>query len=345
VVAGSLAVGATAGAAVSVHEKNKKDQKKSEKQTVEKYESGVAAIENVQVTISEWFKTLVQKVSHASKSGASSEQITVIVQESRTELTQLIDHVKAAGAAHCTSASDEQQFVSKIEWVSSVAQAQAVQIQQIGINASVSKSDLTSQMESLATASFHQIEVTLEQMKTSINFHQKINKISGKKSVKKAEQAAKQKVTTAVDKTKAAYGVVQETRVATVALLVSLSESIVTRIRHGGASVEEDVHKIVETAEKEVTKIFEKSKRTSTEIDEKTRLQVENALTTVHKTVEEQITQIKTVTVQSVNSSASDSESVIGKVLEISKSSTQKVETEFTSVSETITTSRKMIKL
>ena len=58
-------------------------------------------------------------------------------------------------------------------------------------------------MESLATASFHQIEVTLEQMKTSINFHQKINKISGKKSVKKAEQAAKQKVTTAVDKTKA----------------------------------------------------------------------------------------------------------------------------------------------
>ncbi|EIE89124.1 hypothetical protein RO3G_13835 [Rhizopus delemar RA 99-880] len=339
VVSGSLAVGATAGAAVSVHEKNKKDQKKSEKQTVEKYESGVAAIEYVQITISEWFKTLVQKVSHASKSGASSEQITVIVQESRTELTQLIEHVKAAGAAHCTSASDEQQFVSKIEWVSSVAQAQAVQIQQIGINASVSKSDLTSQMESLATASFHQIEVTLEQMKTSINFHQKINKISGKKSVKKAEQAAKQKVTTAVDKTKAAYGVVQETRVATVALLVSLSESIVTRIRHGGASVEEDVHKIVETAEKEVTKIFEKSKRSSTEIDEKTRLQVENALTAVHKTVEEQITQIKTITVQSVNSSASDSESVIGKVLEISKNSTQKVETEFTSVSETITTS------
>ncbi|KAG0997133.1 hypothetical protein G6F28_003187 [Rhizopus arrhizus] len=343
VVAGSLAIGAAAaGAAVLVHEKNKKDQKESQKQSsVLKYDTGIATIESVQVTISEWFKTLVQKVSHASKSGASSEQITVIVQESRTELTQIVEHAKVSGAAHCSSAADEQQFVSKIEWATSVALAQATQIQQIGINAAVSKSDLTSQMESLATASYHQIEVTLEQLKTTVNFHQKMNKITGKvaKTTRDVIKPVSEKATTAVDKTKVAYGVIQETRVATAALFVSLSERIVGRIRQGGVNVQEDIAKILESSEDEVVKVFENAKRTSAEVDEKTRTEIETALATVHKTVEEQITEVKTVTVEVVNSTSTDSKVAVEKVLEISKSSKEKVDGVFSSVSETITAS------
>ncbi|KAI9277828.1 hypothetical protein BY458DRAFT_585168 [Sporodiniella umbellata] len=344
VAAGSAAIGIAAGG-VLAHELNKKDQVKHQEQKKTeasitkfvKYETGVASIEAVHVVVSEWFKTLVQKVSVASKSGASTEQITVIVQESRTELTQFIEHVKTAGSAHCTSSVDEKQFVSKIDWVSSVAYAQATQIQQIGINASVSKSDLTAQMTSLATASFHQIEVTLEQMKTSINFHQKINKISGKPKTQKVPKPSK--AITAVDKTKVAYSVVQETRVATVGLLVSLTETIVERIRRGGVNVEEDIHRIVETAENEVTKIFEKSKKTSSEVDEKTRIQIENALTTVHKTVEEQITEVKTVTVKTVGSKTTTAEKAVEKVLEVSEESQKKIESGFVSVSATITAS------
>ncbi|CEG67486.1 hypothetical protein RMATCC62417_03911 [Rhizopus microsporus] len=341
VVAGSLAVGTAAtGAAAIIHEKYKKEEKDSKKTDSRlKYDTGVATVESVKITISEWFKTLVQKVSTASKSGASSEQITVIVQESRTELTQIIEHAKVTGAAHCSSATDEQQYISKIEWVSSVAQAQATQIQQIGVNAVVSKTDLTAQMESLATASFHQIEATLDQVKTSVNFHQKINKLTGKvvDTTKHLSKPITEKTTSAVDKTKIAYGVIQETRVATVALFVSLSESIVNRIRQGGANVQEDVNKIVESSEQEVAKIFEKAKTTSVEIDERTRLQLENSLTEVHKTVQEQMTQVKTTTIEVVSSTTTDSKVAIEKVLEVSKSSKSKIETGFTSISETIT--------
>ncbi|CAO3687991.1 unnamed protein product [Rhizopus microsporus] len=341
VVAGSLAVGAAAaGAAAIIHEKHKKEEKDSKKTDSRlKYDTGVATVESVKITIFEWFKTLVQKVSTASKSGASSEQITVIVQESRTELTQIIEHAKVTGAAHCSSATDEQQYISKIEWVSSVAQAQATQIQQIGVNAVVSKTDLTAQMESLATASFHQIEATLDQVKTSVNFHQKINKLTGKvvDTTKHLSKPITEKTTSAVDKTKVAYGVIQETRVATVALFVSLSESIVNRIRQGGANVQEDVNKIVESSEQEIAKIFEKAKTTSVEIDEKTRLQLENSLIEVHKTVQEQMTQVKTTTIEVVSSTTTDSKVAIEKVLEVSKSSKSKIETGFTSISETIT--------
>lgn len=271
----------------------------------------------------------------------------VIVQESRTELTQIVEHAKVSGAAHCSSAADEQQFVSKIEWASSVALAQATQIQQIGINAAVSKSDLTSQMESLATASYHQIEVTLEQLKTTVNFHQKMNKITGKvaKTTQDVIKPVSEKATTAVDKTKVAYGVIQETRVATAALFVSLSERIVGRIRQGGVNVQEDIAMILESSEDEVVKVFENAKRTSAEVDEKTRTEIETALATVHKTVEEQITEVKTVTVEVVNSTSTDSKVAVEKVLEISKSSKEKVDGVFSSVSETITASRKFFSL
>ncbi|KAG1082665.1 hypothetical protein G6F42_022494 [Rhizopus arrhizus] len=263
IVAGTLAIGAAAaGAAVMIHKKNEKEEAAAEKvkkqQAIQnlKYDSGLATIDSVNVSISAWFTLLIQKVSSASKSGASSKKITLIVEESRAELTQIIEHAKITGAKYCSSAIDEQQYISKIEWASSVAHNQAVQIQQIGINASGSKTDMTSQMEALATASYHQIQVTLEQLKSSITFHQKINKINT--SIKTEEVSKVEKPTaavvekpvcgkmeTSVDKTKVAYSVIQETRVTTIALFVSLSERIVTRIRQGGANVQEDVNKMI----------------------------------------------------------------------------------------------------
>lgn len=342
-----------------VHKKNEKEEAAKKQQTATKkqeaiavhqnlrYDSGVATVESVKISISEWFTSLIQNVSTASKSGASSKQITVIVETSRTQLTQIIEHAKTTGSNYCSSASDEQQFIAKLDWVASVAHNQAVQIQQIGINSSVSKTDLTSQMEALSTASYHQIEVTLEQVKTSVTFHQKINKINSSKTKTEEEKTAVVvpvcgKMETTVDKTKIAYTVIQETRVTTVALFVSLSERIVTRIRQGGSHVQEDITEMIDTTEQEVTKIFKEAKETSSKVDTKTRIEIEEALTSVHKTIKEQITEVKTVTIEAVSTTETDSKVAITKVLEVSKTSKSKIETTFTSVSETITASRKL---
>lgn len=354
-----MAIGAAAaGAAVLIHKKNEKEEaaeKLKKQQVVQamqnlKYDSGVTTIESINISISRWFTSLIQKVSVASKSGASSKKITLIVEESRSELTQIIEHAKVTGSKYCASASDEQQFVSKIEWVSSVAHNQAIQIQQIGINTSTGKADLTSQMEALATASYHQIEVTLEQLKTTITFHQKVNKISNNKTetdISKTEKTSViekpicGKMETSVDKTKIAYSVIQETRVTTIALFVSLSERIVTRIRQGGSNVQEDVNKMIESSEQEVKKIFTEAKSTASKVDKKTRIEIEKALSSVHKTVQEQITEVKVVTNEVVSTGSTDTKIAVNKVLEVSKNSKSEIETTFTSVSETITASRK----
>lgn len=382
IVAGTLAIGAAAaGAAVMIHKKNEKEQaaaataeektKKQQQQQQEiqaiqhlKYDSGIATIESVNIAISTWFTSLIQKVSAASKSGASSKKITLIVQESRTELTQIMEHAKVTGAKYCASASDEQQYISKIEWASSVAHNQAVQIQQIGINASSSSSSskatdtMTSQMEALATASYHQIQVTLEQLKTSITFHQKINKISTSSVVKPSttttaavvEKPVCGKMETTVDKTKVAYTVIQETRVTTIALFVSLSERIVNRIRLGGSHVQQDVDQMIAESEQQVTKIFtEASKSTTTtttaKVDKKTQLEIEQALSSVHKTVQEQISQVKVVTteVTSTTTTTTDTKVAVEKVIQVSNNAKSQIETTFTSVSESITAGRKFI--
>lgn len=202
-------------------------------------------------------------------------------------------------------------------------------------------------MEALSTASYHQIEVTLEQLKTTVTFHQKVNKINSKTSTevdstKTTVGPVCGKMETSVDKTKIAYSVIQETRVTTVALFVSLSERIVTRIRQGGSTVQEDVTSMIDTTELEVTKIFNEAKSTSSKVDKKTRLEIEEALAAVHKTVKEQIIEVKTVTVEAVSTTTTDSKIAIEKVLEVSNSSKNKIETTFTSVSETITASRKL---
>lgn len=358
-----------------IHKKNEKEQaaadEKAKKQQQEiqaiqhlKYDSGIATIESVNIAISTWFTTLIQKVSAASKSGASTKKITLIVQESRTELTHIMEHAKVTGAKYCASASDEQQYISKIEWASSVAYNQAVQIQQIGINASSSSSsskatdNMTSQMEALATASYHQIQVTLEQLKTSVTFHQKVNKIST--SVAKTDKPSTTtttttavvekpvcgKMETTVDKTKVAYTVIQETRVTTIALFVSLSERIVSRIRLGGSHVQQDVDQMIAESEQQVTKIFtEASKSTTTaKVDKKTQLEIEQALSSVHKTVQEQISQVKVVTTEvtsTTTTTTTDTKVAVEKVLQVSKNSKSQIETTFTSVSESITAGRK----
>ena len=355
IAAGAAILGTAAAAAgVIAHKKNEKTQaveKKQEQVSTQiiqenlSYDSGVSTVESVKISISKWFTLLIQKVSTASKAGANAQQITVIVENSRKELTQIIEHAKTTGSSYCSSSTDEKEYISKIEWVSSVAHNQAVQIQQIGINASGSKSDSSSQMVALSTASYHQIEVVLEQVKTTINFHEKVNKINSSKPVETTKPIVTApvcgKMETSVDKTKIAYAVIQETRVTTVALFVSLSERIVTRIRQGGAHVQEDVTVLIENTEQEVTKVFNEAKTTSSKVDEKTRIEIEEALATVHKTVKEQITEVKTVTVEVVSTTETDSKVAIEKVLQVSKSSKSKIETTFTSVSETITASRK----
>lgn len=345
-----LAIGVAAGAAAVIKKEDTKKQQISiiTKQKL-KFDSGISTIESVDISISEWFTSLIQKVSTASKSGASSKKITLIVEESRTQLTEIVEHAKVTGSTFCSTASDEQQFISKIEWVSSVAHNQAIQIQQIGINSSVGKTDLTSQMEALSTASYHQIQATLEQLKTTLNFHQKINKIktkpvtevdSSKTTV--VDKPVCGKMETSVDKTKIAYSVIQETRVTTVALFVSLSEQIITRIRQGGSNIEQDVTSMIELTEIEVTKVFNEAKTTSSKVDKKTRLEIEEALTTVHKTVKEQMAEVKTVSIEAVSSTSTDSKVAVQKLVEVSKSSKSKVEFSFTTVSETITASRKL---
>lgn len=365
IVAGTLAIGAAAaGAAVMIHKKNEKEEaaeklkKQQETHTIQnlKYDSGATTIESVSISISTWFTVLIQKVSAASKSGASSKKITLIVEESRNELTQIIEHAKITGSKYCASAKDEQEFISKIEWVSSVAHNQAMQIQQIGINSSGGKTDMTSQMQALATASYHQIQVTLEQLKTSITFHQKVNKITSTKNqqtdntsssssksdkMTNTEKPVCGKMDTSVDKTKIAYSVIQETRVATIALFVSLSERIVTRIRQGGSNVQEDVNKMIESSNYEVTKIFTEAKATSSKVDKKTRLEIEQALSSVHKTVQEQITEVKVVTNEVVATEHTDTKTAVDKILQVSKDSKSKMETTFTTVAESITAGRK----
>ncbi|KAI9267080.1 hypothetical protein EDC94DRAFT_692320 [Helicostylum pulchrum] len=342
-----LAIGVAAGAAAVIKKEDTKKQQISiiTKQKL-KFDSGITTIESVEISISEWFTSLIQKVSTASKYGASSKKITLIVEESRTQLTEIIEHAKITGSTFCSTASDEQQFISKIEWVSSVAHNQAVQIQQIGINSSTGKTDLTSQMEALSTASYHQIQVTLEQLKTTLNFHQKINKIKNKpvtevdsSKTTVVDKPVCGKMETSVDKTKIAYSVIQETRVTTVALFVSLSEQIITRVRQGGSNIEQDVTSMIELTEIELTKVFNEAKTTSSKVDKKTRLQIEEALTTVHKTAKEQMAEVKTVSIEAVSSTSTDSKVAIQKLVEVSKSSKSKVEYSFTTVSETITAS------
>lgn len=386
IVKGALAVGvAAAGAAAVIHKKNEKEEiekakkqeiEKAKKQEIEKakkeeiekakkqevftayqrltFDSGVTTIENVNTTLSLWFTSLVQKVSAATKSGASSQKITVIVEESRTELNQIIEYTKFHGSKFCVSATDEKEFISKVEWAASLAHNQATQIQQIGINASSSRTDMSSQMTALATASYHQIEVTLQQLKTTVKFHEKVNKVTSGKSkvdvietshvVEKPIVKPVTKVETTVEKTKVAYTVLQETRVTTVALFVTLSERIITRIRQGGSNVEEDISKMIENTEKEVSKAFTEAKSTTSKVDKKTRLEIEEALTSVHKSVQEQITEVKKVTVGAISSGTTDTKIVVDQVLEVSKSSKTKIESSFTTVSESIAAGRKSIK-
>ncbi|KAI8351202.1 hypothetical protein EDC96DRAFT_292308 [Choanephora cucurbitarum] len=351
IVSGTLA----AGAAVLINKKNEELEKQKAKQDIIsahqhlKYDSGVTTIESVNVLISAWFTLLIQKVSTASKSGASSKKITTIVEESRAELVRIVEHAKSYGSKYCATANDEQQYISKIEWAASVAHNQATQIQQIGINASASKSDLTKQMEALATASYHQIEITLEQMKTSVKFHQKVNKINSNKTqsviVEAGSTAAATdkpvcgKMETTVDKTKLAYTVIQETRVTTVSIFVSLYERIVYRIRQGGSNLQEDIYNMIETSEQELLKVFNEAKTTSSKVDKKTRIEIEEALSSVQKTVHEQISEIKTVSVEAASITTTDSKLAIEKVLECSKQSKGKIENAFTTVSESITAS------
>ncbi|KAL0578673.1 hypothetical protein ABG067_008706, partial [Albugo candida] len=130
-------------------------------------------------------------------------------------------------------------------------------------------------MEALSTASYHQIEVTLDQLKTSVKFHKKVNKINSSKTTEAGKSTTVVtpvcgKMETSVDKTKVAYTVIQETRVTTVALFVTLSEQIVIRIRQGGSHVQEDISEMIENTEQEVTKIFKQAKETSSKVDEKT---------------------------------------------------------------------------
>jgi hypothetical protein len=362
IVASTLAIGAAAAGTAVIKQKKDEKKKAAEKQKKQqeellaahqklKYDSGITAIDNVNISISTWFTSLIQKVSTASKSGSSSKTITVIVEESRMELTEIIDHAKTEGSKFCASASDEQQFISKIDWAASVAHNQAIQIQQIGINAAAGRTDMTSQMQAMATASYHQIEITLQQMKTTVKFHQKINKINSSKTqtdeikteTSVSEKPVCGKMDTTVDKTKIAYSVIQETRVTTISIFVSLSQRIVSRIRQGGSNVQEDINKMIATSEQEVTKVFDEAKSTSSKVDKKTRLEIEQALADVHKTVKEQITEVKTVTVEAVSTTSTDSKVAVEKVLEVSKSSMSKIETSYTSVSETILASRKLI--
>lgn len=204
-------------------------------------------------------------------------------------------------------------------------------------------------MEALSTASYHQIQATLEQLKTTLNFHQKINKIKNKpvtevdsSKTTVVDKPVCGKMETSVDKTKIAYSVIQETRVTTVALFVSLSEQIITRVRQGGSNIEQDVTSMIELTEIELTKVFNEAKTTSSKVDKKTRLQIEEALTTVHKTAKEQMAEVKTVSIEAVSSTSTDSKVAIQKLVEVSKSSKSKVEYSFTTVSETITASRKL---
>jgi hypothetical protein len=188
-------------------------------------------------------------------------------------------------------------------------------------------------------------------MKTTVKFHQKINKINSSKTqtdeikteTSVSEKPVCGKMDTTVDKTKIAYSVIQETRVTTISIFVSLSQRIVSRIRQGGSNVQEDINKMIATSEQEVTKVFDEAKSTSSKVDKKTRLEIEQALADVHKTVKEQITEVKTVTVEAVSTTSTDSKVAVEKVLEVSKSSMSKIETSYTSVSETILASRKLI--
>ncbi|KAI8997486.1 hypothetical protein BDB01DRAFT_735435 [Pilobolus umbonatus] len=374
IIAGTLAVGAaTATAGAYIYNQNEKDKKQKDEKADKKDDktdkkddktgmkdtvisggrlsyqdaSMDSNIDKLKISISSWFKIFVQKASSACRSGASSKDIKIIVEQSRNEFTQIIEKHKKIGVHYCSNVAERKEFNSKIEWIANIAHTQAVQIQEVAINASTSKQDVSTQILELSKATYQQIEVTLNQLKivmkqnyttfpSTVDYKDAsvIDHFNIEKTDTESEVLCGQQTTTVIDQKKLAYTVIQETRITTITIFASLTEKVISRIHQGGSSIEADISTIITQSETEINKVFNEAK-SNTKIDSETRVEIEKALTSIHECVNEQINEVKTVTVEAVNTTSSSTEVTIERLKEISIKSQTTIETRFNKVSET----------
>ncbi|KAG0168299.1 hypothetical protein DFQ28_004983 [Apophysomyces sp. BC1034] len=336
VIAGTLAIGAVAAAvtgAVSVH-KNRKEESKVQKERKESgkvtviYESTESAIENTEVAISEWFAKLTTHVSDCAKAGVASNDISVIVNNARSELSTIIQNAKHAGLSHSTSVKDQEQYFSKIEWIQTVASQQATQIEHVGINAAASKTDMREHIMSLASATTHQIEIVLDQLKSTIS---DTTKSTATDSTAVVHEERKKVVSSAIE----------NTRTTATSWFASLSEKVTARVKQGGNNVREDVTAIVDQAEQEINTLL---KKRSHDHDEETQLEVDQALIQVQETITTQITQVKQSVLEVSSEEITNTQETNEKILKVIESSKQKVDSTFTSVSERVASTTTVIK-
>ncbi|KAF7731217.1 hypothetical protein EC973_000632 [Apophysomyces ossiformis] len=328
VIAGTLAIGAaTAAAAVVSRHKSHKDESKVHKEKQESgkvtviYDSTESAIENTEVAISEWFAKLTTHVSDCAKAGVASSDISTIVSNARGELAAIIQNAKHAGISHLTTSSEQEQYFSKIEWIQTVASQQATQIEHVGINAAASKTDMKEHIMSLASATTHQIEIVLDQLKTTVS--------------QKSKTSTEATEVVQAERKKLVSSKVQETRATASSWFASLSESITARISQGGSNVREDVDAIVNKAEQEMSSLFKKQ---TNEYDEQTRIEIDKALVEVHESITTQITEVKKSVVEVSSKEITNTQEVNETISNLIENSKQKVDSTITSIAERVTT-------
>ncbi|KAI8393507.1 uncharacterized protein BYT42DRAFT_507095 [Radiomyces spectabilis] len=274
-------------------------------QIVLTYNSASETIESTKIAVTQWFHELTIKVSACAKAG-NKEEVKVVTEEARKQLVNIIVRAKSSGAKHSASFNDYAHYIGKIEWIYSVASTQVTEIEEAGVLAATKKVDITEQIQTVAIATCHQIEVTLEQLKSTL---------------RATVTATKQQVTE-LDSHKQASAVViiEETRASAMTWFAELSSRLSERIKQGGANVQQDVVQIIESAEQQIEGILSASKVN----DEVIRHQVSGALSIVRDTLRAQIITVKRLVTHAKHSIVeNDERDKILSACEVSKHSIQ----------------------
>lgn len=339
VLKGTLAAGTVAGA--HFYDKTRDEVKKSMKRhdilkthkSLE-YNSGASVIDNVNNTIAQWTKSLVEDISVARKSGQPSQSIKATIEEYITELDQIIEYTKVTGSKYYSSVKDKEGFAKSVDCVSSVAKLQTTQIEEVALDSTISSSDVATRMQSLVATTNSQISVIFKQLKSTVGSYEKSSHTE--REVKSLNVKEAIKVETSADKTKDVHTIIQSTRVTAAALLATLSDCITARIKKGGSFLQEDINKMIESTQKDINRLLTQAQTRCSSV---TSIEMDQELSSIQVSVEEQISEIKKTVVEATSSN--DANVAISKIAEATRTSERKTEADFTSISENTATSRK----
>ncbi|KAI7863512.1 hypothetical protein BDF14DRAFT_1959085 [Spinellus fusiger] len=260
----------------------------------------------VKKTVSYWFYYLIEDISVRTKAGVAKEEITQTVEKAQKELVVILEQAKTAGVKYCKSEQDKAYYMEQISWISTNVNAQAVQIEQVAVQATATKSDVKEHMQVLADNASKHVETAFEKVKSVVVFTeskvtQGVSNVT--KSLVKHEHKDVEKAKKAQ---KAVVAVYENTRNASVSWFTIVCQKISDRVKQGGANVEKDIKYIVETAEKDITSVLQKSSVQKIEgVEEiEVKVQMDQAITSAKKTMEVQLLTIKNAaaTISSDNS-------------------------------------------